>query len=570
MATDESICSELFRSTLEVNFTIHNSKDSESHEKLESTSVNPPKKERIDVNHNTYSDSITFPSEDYEKVNAYFSENLRFIKFDHKHGALHKTVDGTVTVTLYESTSLIHVQGSAYPNWTKMFREMYPSIIGDNNDESTDMSTVPRIVQETVQVECRDNESTEPKTVSDTIQNESELTAPKTVSDTMHEDPHPIALESDEASLVSSTTRDESNTGLHTSISTLQMPMASTPKFERYVPVSLIESLCEQVSQISNEIKLLKEKQNSHENEKRSIRYVTTGTQTDKEIINSPAKKDERTSPAKKKSDARTNNKNDGQTNNKSTHEKRPVESQGSGGHEQRPKTEDHGNSATTTDTRTDTPLKRTLIIGSSITQNIRRRGLKENSQVRTMSGAGVLDIRQEISSMDLSEISDIIIQVGGNDVSRNRNMDAIKEDFAEIISDVNHRSPNTKVLISEVTPRKTKKGKNVDMSEINRTIKAVCEMYGATLIESSRAIKSVNTRQFRKDNLHLNKKGTRDLLFAYEQYVPILKCAEKVTNGCTYCGEEGHNFKTCRHGGKITCYVCSRSGHKAKHCRSY
>ena len=76
MATDESICSELFRSTLEVNLTIQNS-NSESHGILESASVNPPKTERIDVNHNTYSDSITFPSEDYEKVNAYFSENLR-------------------------------------------------------------------------------------------------------------------------------------------------------------------------------------------------------------------------------------------------------------------------------------------------------------------------------------------------------------------------------------------------------------------------------------------------------------------------------------------------------------
>ena len=83
---------------------------------------------------------------------------------------------------------------------------------------------------------------------------------------------------------------------------------------------------------------------------------------------------------------------------------------------------------------------------------------------------------------MDLSEISEIIVQVGGNDVSRNRNMDVIKEDFAEIISDLAHRSPNTKVLISEVTTRKTKKGENVDMSEINGTINDVCEMYGATL----------------------------------------------------------------------------------------
>ena len=229
------------------------------------------------------------------------------------------------------------------------------------------------------------------------------------MADTTHDDPNPIELEPEEASLAPS--KDESNIGLHTSITSLQIPMASTPKFERYVPVSLIESLCEQVSQLSNEIKLLKEKQNGHANEKRSVSYVTIGTQTDAEIIDRPAEKDATTS-VKKQSGAKSKNKNKGQTNNESTKRKRPVESEGSG--EQRPTTDDHGNSATTTDNQTDVPLKRTLIIGSSITQNIRRRGLKKNSQVRTMSGAGVSDIRQEISFMDLSEISEIIVQVGG------------------------------------------------------------------------------------------------------------------------------------------------------------
>ena len=227
--------------------------------------------------------------------------------------------------------------------------------------------------------------------------------------------------------------------------------------------------------------------------------------------------------------------------------------------------THEQEHAETSTDKRTDTEQKSTLIIGSSITQRIRRRGLKKNTMVRTMRGAGVADIRSEIALMNLSGVSEIILQVGGNDVSRKRDLEVIAEDFAEIIADVTYRSPCTEVFISEVTPRKSKKGENIDMSGINRVIKNVCEMYGATLIESTRAIQNVNERQF-WGNLHLSDAGTRDLLFAYEQYVPILK-STRSTWGCTYCGEEGHNFRKCKHGGKIVCYACSETGHKAKHC---
>ena len=74
--------------------------------------MNPENKseeeERINLQHNTFGDSISFPEEDYARVHHYIERNLKFIKVGKQHGALFKTNDGLVTVTLYKSTSPIH------------------------------------------------------------------------------------------------------------------------------------------------------------------------------------------------------------------------------------------------------------------------------------------------------------------------------------------------------------------------------------------------------------------------------------------------------------------------------
>ena len=37
----------------------------------------------------------------------------------------------------------------------------------------------------------------------------------------------------------------------------------------------------------------------------------------------------------------------------------------------------------------------------------------------------------------------------------------------------------------------------------------------------------------------------------------------------CQYCGEEGHDSGTCRHGRPVVCHTCNHTGHKAKFCGS-
>ena len=208
-----------------------------------------------------------------------------------------------------------------------------------------------------------------------------------------------------------------------------------------------------------------------------------------------------------------------------------------------------------------------TLIIGSSILQRIRTRGLQRNVRVRTMTGAQISRVRDRIEKTPLDNISNIIVQAGGNDVSVNRNLAAIKNDFIEIIDDVKARSPRTRVFIAEITPRA-----GVDTSYANAMLRNVCQEHDATLIRTTDYIPSVNTMQFWVDGLHLSDSGTATLLKAYDQHVPIIlnRARSGQTDTCHYCGERGHSSQNCRHGGKIQCYSCGCHGHKAKYCAWY
>ena len=172
-----------------------------------------------------------------------------------------------------------------------------------------------------------------------------------------------------------------------------------------------------------------------------------------------------------------------------------------------------------------------TLIIGSSILQRISTRGLRRNVRVRTMYGAQVSDVRQRLETTDLTDVQNVILQVGGNDLNNKRNTEAIENDFAEIINDLRHRSPNINVYISEV-PRIDVERR--DLLELNSIIKGVCEMYGATFIPSTNVISKVSARNYWFDHLHLSDFGTVKLLKICSEFVPVIKAKEAKVRALT------------------------------------
>ena len=197
------------------------------------------------------------------------------------------------------------------------------------------------------------------------------------------------------------------------------------------------------------------------------------------------------------------------------------------------------------------------LIIGSSILQRISTRGLRRGVKVKTMRGAQISDIRMELLSMNVKKYDNIIIQGGGNDVSNNRDIEEIEDDFVGIIEETRKRSPGTKLYLAEVTPRC-----DADVTEINSMMRGIAIAYSASIVETSRYIPSISKQNHWKDDLHLSDRGTWKLLNAYNDKVLILKEKTK-SDSCFYCGERGHNTDKCRHGMKIQCYNCGNVGHK-------
>ena len=216
-----------------------------------------------------------------------------------------------------------------------------------------------------------------------------------------------------------------------------------------------------------------------------------------------------------------------------------------------------------------------TLIIGSSLIQDIQTRRLKPEVYVRTNRGARLPTIRNRLQAMDLRGVENVIVQAGGNDVDSGkgipaRDIEAIENDFAEIINDVKQRSPRANVYLSTVLPRA-----NVDVSEVNDTIQFVAREYGAIVIPCNEKIYDIESDLYGSDRLHLSKKGTSVLVKMYNSYVPILKSAGNTmhttkSDWCYFCGEEGHISRNCRHGNEVKCWSCGHLGHKQKYCSLY
>ena len=485
-------------------------------------------------------------------MNKYVIETLKFHKSSRKTGAIYKNNDRSVTVTVYDTTSTIHVQGAGQMLWSEQFGKTdFVRETCDKCDTSTTLSgdnageTVPKSLEESVY-----DDGTIPKSLEDSVGE----TVPKSLEESL---------------------------SFREALDSLHPTVTSTPRRDSE---SLSElPLQEAIAVLTNQVRILQDKLVRHEQSKS---LIDASTQTEPEIpepceaavvtptpINNsvPQMEQQVTTTIQSETPEPPTADNSIEQSTSVKANDMPQNVLVSDISQNVPLVQ----SPTKTSSQTKTQAKignqsmegTTLIIGSSILQRINTRGLQRNVRVRTMTGAQISRVRDRIEKISLENITNIIVQAGGNDVSVNRNLAAIKNDFVEIIDDVKARSPKTRVFIAEITPRA-----GVDTSYANAMLSSVCQEHDATLIRTTDSIPFVNAMQFWVDGLHLSDSGTATLLKAYDQHVPIMKNRARSgqTDTCHYCGESGHSTQNCRHGGKIQCYSCGRHGHKAKYCAWY
>ncbi|VDI75743.1 Hypothetical predicted protein [Mytilus galloprovincialis] len=169
-------------------------------------------------------------------------------------------------------------------------------------------------------------------------------------------------------------------------------------------------------------------------------------------------------------------------------------------------------------DTQPKLPLSgsRVLIAGSSVLKGIDPSKLKDYIDVHVHRGANVLDLYEDIRSMDLSSYNTIIIHVGGNDASSKMNVQQFVDIFQEIINFV--RCQNCRAIVSGILPRI-----QCDVTEYNTILKQMCHYndvkfisnYESFVYKDDHIAKSFYTT----DGIHLNRYGTIKLLANVNKY---------------------------------------------------
>lgn len=241
---------------------------------------------------------------------------------------------------------------------------------------------------------------------------------------------------------------------------------------------------------------------------------------------------------------------------------------------------------STTEQTSRRSSKKKTLIIGSSITRGIHPRGLDANVDTRTCPGAIIPDIGQELSRIDMRTYSNVIIYVGGNDVSRGLHIGASRTELLRLTHYVQRLQCN--LYICTVAPRR-----DADVRQYNTMVREVCRETGATLIDTYSSYVygdgNVVRHYFTRDGIHHSGLGSRTLVTVINQHLQIVKRAghsasremrighTTLTEHISVDGFSGHSPQSSgrtRHGAALVnvqrrfCRQCNLSNHDTRDCR--
>ncbi|CAC5385437.1 unnamed protein product [Mytilus coruscus] len=258
---------------------------------------------------------------------------------------------------------------------------------------------------------------------------------------------------------------------------------------------------------------------------------------------------------------------------------------------------------------------KNILVIGSSITKGIQTRILKQEVNINTNRGGTVQSIKRQISSIDLSPYTTLILQFGGNDVGNKISVQNFKDSFRSLLTMLNKENPSIRIIVGGLLPRE-----EVDMMDHNQCLMDLC---GEMEIDFINHVDSYVLRNGRlipgvlyPDGVHLTKKGTSILIRNMNDVTPILAntysengrdksdlnfgfqnhfqqkystnrnlYSQRATHevhskfeskslqqnspkSCFNCGETNHSQVSCRFRQRIRCYSCHEVAHKRKLCR--
>ena len=157
------------------------------------------------------------------------------------------------------------------------------------------------------------------------------------------------------------------------------------------------------------------------------------------------------------------------------------------------------------------------LIIGDSIIKGINERGLKNNVLCHGISGGSVDNVVDQIQLYDLQNFSTIIVHVGGNDISDDRDPEVLEDKFDQLFVHIRNKNPDCKIIACTICPRG-----DCTVSDFNNLLSSLCKEHGIQVVQMEERFCNTDSypvlRYYKSDHIHLSRSGVRRLLDAIEK----------------------------------------------------
>ncbi|MES9882521.1 MAG: SGNH/GDSL hydrolase family protein [Sedimenticola sp.] len=170
---------------------------------------------------------------------------------------------------------------------------------------------------------------------------------------------------------------------------------------------------------------------------------------------------------------------------------------------------------------------KKTLLIGDSILHGVNENGLKRGIHKRSIGGATIHTIVNELSMYDMKQFSTVIIHCGGNDASNGTDLELFEERYDQLMSVVKCGNPENKVFLCKVAPRG-----DIDVSRVNESIVTLANHWKSQDVQYISDTHELfygrdgvpQARFYNHDSIHLSRSGIKRLLDSINRHVAVVQ----------------------------------------------
>lgn len=171
------------------------------------------------------------------------------------------------------------------------------------------------------------------------------------------------------------------------------------------------------------------------------------------------------------------------------------------------------------------------LIIGDSILSGVNRKGLAHNIECQPYSGAKIETVYEKVQMFDLSNFSDIVIYVGGNDSSDDTDIELFEEKYDQLLQHIKNKTQTCEIHLCTSCPRG-----DTDVEVVNDVIKRLSTVHQVKCIDTNSGFYDKN-HQLRthfykpRDSIHLSRSGIKRVLGLINETLYVVDNFEK----CVY-----------------------------------